>query len=115
MSNFIFPEAKTAMLSGKVNLIDEPVYAVLVRGDSLIPVSEPQILVGKALSQGVFSANSVTFSNMILGETATAVLIYTDATRLAYIDSANYGLPVVGNGGYVSILWNDGPNKIFKL
>jgi hypothetical protein len=115
MSNFIFPEAKTAMLQGSVNLIDEVVYAVLIKGDSIIPVSEPRPLVGKMLSQGVFSASNVTFSNMEIGETAKAVLIYTDTVRLAYIDSANYGLPVVGNGGYVSILWNDGPNKIFKL
>lgn len=103
------------MLSGKVNLIDEHVFAVLVRSNSLIQVSEPKRLTGKLLSEGVFSADNVTFSEVQIGETAGAVLIYSNNINIAYIDSANYGLPVVGNGGYVSILWNDGPNKIFKL
>ena len=49
-----------------------------------------------------------------------ALILYqhtgTDATArlIAYIDTAT-GLPVTPNGGDITIVWDDGPNKIFKL
>ena len=54
------------------------------------------------------------------GDPSEALLIYkdtgTEATSplIAYIDTAT-GLPVTPNGGNITVTWDNGTNKIFKL
>lgn len=68
---------------------------------------------------GVCDAGDVTFS-AVTGDPCEALIIYkdtgTEATSplLAYIDTAT-GLPVTPNGGNITVTWDSGANKIFKL
>jgi len=56
----------------------------------------------------------------VTGDTCEAIVIYkhtgTESTSrlIAYIDTAT-GLPVTPNGGDITIQWDSGANKIFKL
>jgi len=66
---------------------------------------------------GVFDAANVTFTGAT-GDSCEALIIYsegggTDATRplVAYID----GFSVTPNGGDITVTWDNGSNRIFKL
>lgn len=74
---------------------------------------------GKTVAAGVANASSITFS-AVTGASIEAIVIYkhtgSDATArlIAYIDTAT-GLPLTPNGGDVTVQWDSGANKIFKL
>lgn len=65
---------------------------------------------------GVADADNVTFT-AVSGDESEALIIYqhtgTDSTSqlIAYID----GFTVTPNGGDITVQWDDGANKIFKL
>ena len=73
----------------------------------------------KTVTAGVADAADVTLST-VTGDAADSIVIYQDSgvestSRLiAYIDAAT-GLPVTPNGGDITITWDSGANKIFKL
>ena len=60
-------------------------------------------------------------SSVAGGSTGAYIVIYkstgTDATSalLLYLDTFTSGMPVVTNGGNITIQWDNGTNKIFKL
>lgn len=68
---------------------------------------------------GIADAIDVTLS-AVTGDPSEFLVIYqhtgTESTSdlVAYIDTAT-GLPVTPNGGDISISWDNGANKIFKL
>lgn len=68
---------------------------------------------------GVADASDVTFST-VTGDQAERLLIYqhtgTESTSdlVLSIDTAT-GLPVTPNGGNITVTWDNGANKIFKL
>jgi hypothetical protein len=74
---------------------------------------------GKTITAGVADADNVTFS-AVSGSTVEAIVIYKwtgvsgTSPLIAYIDSAT-GLPVTPNGGDITVTWDNGANKIFKL
>jgi hypothetical protein len=76
-------------------------------------------LTGKTVTAGVADAVDVTFT-AVSGATVEAIVLYADSgteatSRLiAYIDTAT-GLPLTPNGGDVTVAWDNGANKIFKL
>lgn len=76
-------------------------------------------LSGKTVSNGVAGANNITFS-AVSGATVGALVIYyhtgSDATArlIAMVDTAT-GLPLTPNGGDITIAWDTGVNRIFKL
>lgn len=76
-------------------------------------------LANKANADGICDADDVTFTS-VSGDECEALVIYkhtgTDGTSqlIAYIDSAT-GLAVTPNGGNITITWDSGVNKIFKL
>lgn len=88
-----------------------------VSGDARVAVSGA--LTGKSITAGVADASDVTLSS-VTGAQSEAIVIYqhtgTESTSrlIAYIDSAT-GLPVTPNGGNITIQWDSGANKIFKL
>ncbi len=74
----------------------------------------------KTFTAGVFDAADVTLPT-ISGATVESVNLINDtpgtnATKdlIAYIDTAT-GLPLTPNGGDVTIVWDSGANRIFKL
>jgi hypothetical protein len=76
-------------------------------------------------SLGVADASDVTFPT-VTGDQSEALIIWKDGggggtsasgttdLLIAYIDTAT-GLPVTPNGGDITVVWDSGANKIFKL
>lgn len=78
-------------------------------------------LSGKTVTGGVADANDVTITAIPAGEALEYILIFKDdgiadasSPLVALIDTAT-GLPVTPNGGDITIQWDNGVNKIFKL
>ncbi|MFL5861089.1 MAG: hypothetical protein ACJ780_09950 [Solirubrobacteraceae bacterium] len=82
-------------------------------------VARSGALASKTYTAGVFNAANVTLT-AVTGSAVNYIVIYadsgTDSTSrlIALIDTAT-GLPVTPNGGDITITWDTGTNKIFKL
>lgn len=76
-------------------------------------------LTAKTATNGVADAADVTFL-AVSGVSVEALVIYKDTAvettskLIAYIDTAT-GLPVSPNGGDITVIWDNGVNRIFKL
>ena len=76
-------------------------------------------LANKTVTLGVADADDVLLSS-VTGDPSEFIAIYMDSgvegtSRLiAYIDTAT-GLPVTPNGGNITVQWDAGANRIFKL
>jgi hypothetical protein len=135
VANALYDLARQAFLDGdldwsanniKVYLIDAADYTVNLATDDFaddIPgaakVATSGNLTGKTSTAGVADADNVTFT-AVSGDVSEALVIWQDSgsqatSRLiAYIDTAT-GLPVTPNGGDITVTWDNGANKIFKL
>lgn len=135
MANALYDKGREAFLNGdidwdtdniKVVLVDAADYTVnLATDDNLddIPagarVATSGNLTGKTITDGVADAADVTLSS-VTGDQSEALVIYKDSgvestsKLIAYIDTAT-GLPVTPNGSDITITWDSGANKIFKL
>lgn len=77
------------------------------------------------VGSGVAGANDTTVNAVPAGSasgTVSAILLWTPATLagvgspiIAWIDTAASGLPIVPNGGNITVSWSRGNNLIFKL
>ena len=121
-------EGSIAMLTDNIKtvLVDTATYSVSIDSDEFlsdIAVGERVATSGnmssKTTTLGVYDAANITYS-AVSGDTSEALVIYKDtgsaatSPLIAYIDSAT-GLPVTPNGGDITITWDSGANKIFKL
>lgn len=107
----------------KVALIDTGTYTYSAAHDYYNDVSgvvgTPQTLGTKTATDGVADAADVVFT-AVSGSSVEALIIYKDtgvsstSPLIAYIDSAT-GLPVTPTGADITITWDNGANKIFKL
>jgi len=76
-------------------------------------------LASKTVTLGVADAANTTVST-VTGDAFDSISLYKDTTDpatsrlIAYIDDAT-GLPCTPNGGDITVQWDDGANKIFKL
>lgn len=86
--------------------------------DTAINTDTPS-LANKTSTAGVADADDVVLT-AVSGDQAEALVIFkwtgvsTTSPLIAYIDTAT-GLPVTPNGGDITIAWDSGANKIFKL
>ena len=76
---------------------------------------------GKTVTAGVADANDCTITAVPAGNALEYILIFKDdgvadasSPLIALVDTAT-GLPVTPNGGDITIQWDNGANKIFKL
>ena len=135
MSTALYAKGRQGFLDGSIDfdtddiraiLIDTADYTVdLAAHDNLddIPsaarVAVSAALSSKTVTDGIADAADVTFSS-VSGDSCEAIVLYKDtgaestSRLIAYIDSAT-GLPVTPNGGDITIQWDNGSNKIFKL
>lgn len=133
MANALYDKGREGFLDGsidwdtdtiKVALVDTGTYTVnLSTHDFLDDVSgivgTAQTLGTKTVTAGVADAADVTFTS-VTGNSVEALVIYKDtgsaatSRLIAYIDTAT-GLPVTPNGGNITVAWDSGANKIFKL
>lgn len=87
--------------------------SIVTNGDVIIP--------GRAVNvDGAATADNVTFS-AVTGNTVTQAVIYkrvgateADWPLIAHLDSGT-GLPIVPNGGDITLIWGGGGGEIFRL
>lgn len=142
MANAVFTPAREGILDDTISLSVGVIKAVLVRGytyaashkfvsdvtgASGVLAGTPQTLTGKAYAGGVFDAADVTFTAVPANASNHAVLIYqasavgggvdvaaTAQRLIGYYDTGTL-LPVVPNGGDITVAWDNGANRIFAI
>ena len=135
MANQLYPKAKEDFLAGNLNLtgntmtmalVDTDVYTFSSAQEDRADVPNSAVvsevaLTSKTITNGIFDAADATFST-VTGANCEALIIYhTDtqggntASRLiAYVDTAT-GLPILPNGGDITVRFSAGASKIFAL
>lgn len=140
MSNALFDPGREGFLAGEIDWDTAVIKAALVRGytfdatDKFVSdlsgatlVATSAALSSKSVTNGVADAADITWSAVAAGAAITSIVIFqasavgggadvaSTAQRLiGFIDTAT-GLPVTPNGGDISIAFDSGANKIFKL
>lgn len=135
MSNALYDKGREGFLDGsidwdtnniKVVLVDEADDTINLATDDNLDdragasrVATSGNLAGKTVTDGVADADDVTLS-AVSGDQFESIDIYKDSgvestSRLiANIDTAT-GLPATPSGGDITIRWDAGASKIFKL
>jgi len=133
LANYLYDKGRQAFLEGGIAWLTDNInvglvtatYSASQSADQFwsTPVTNvvgtPQTLGTKTSTSGVAGAANVTFT-AVSGSAVTQIIIYkntgTNSTSplIAHIDTAT-GLPVTPNGGDITIAWDTGANKIFKL
>jgi hypothetical protein len=124
----LFLEGGIAILSNdiKLNFLDGADYTPSIDVDDfLVDIPGAAIVAtsgnfaGKTSTLGVFDATDITVST-VSGDVFEIVDIYKDtgssatSPLIAKIDSA-VGLPFTPTGNNITVSWDNGANKIFKL
>lgn len=135
MANALYDKGREGFLGGDIAWDSDNIKCVLVdAADYTVNLTTHQFLsdvpgagrvatsanlTTKTIVAGVADAADVTLS-AVTGDESEAVVLYQDtgvegtSRLIAYIDTAT-GLPVTPNGGDITIQWDSGANKIFKL
>ena len=140
MANQLYTKAKQALLGGELNLSSNVVTIALVDTDvytfsashefrSSVPntaVVATANLASKSITDGVFDAADVEFP-FVTGANCEALIMYhntgdaendgnrqADSRLVVYIDTAT-GLPILPNGGNITVKFSDGASKIFAI
>lgn len=136
MANALYDLARQSFLSGSpsIDWDNDDIKCSLVRSSAYTPnlgtdqflssvptrVADSSNLTGKSVTNGVADADDFTFTAVGAGAAAQYIVIWKDtgvaatSPLIALIDTAT-GLPVTPNGGDITIQWDGGANKIFKL
>ena len=135
MANVLYPKAKEDFLAGNLNLssntitialVDTDVYTFSSTHEDRADIPNSAVvatanLQSKTITSGVFDADDVSFTS-VSGANCEALIIYhtdiqggnTTSRLIAYVDSAS-GLPILPNGGDITVRFSSGANKIFAL
>lgn len=135
MANALFDSGREGFLDGSIDWDTDAIKLILVdhTDDTPAPATDVNLdditaparvatsanFSSKTVTAGVADAADVVLS-AVSGDEAESIVIYADSgvestSRLiAFIDTAT-GLPVTPNGGDITIQWDAGANKIFKL
>ena len=135
MANALYDFGRQGFLEGTIDwdtdtikavLVDTALYTVnLATHDNLddVPagarIATSGALGSKTVTAGVADAADATFT-AVTGASIEAIVLYKDtgvestSRLIAYIDTAT-GLPVTPSGGDITVAWDNGANKIFKL
>lgn len=134
MANALYDKARERFLDGGISWTTDTIKAVLVdtagytfsQSHEFLSdigagyrIATSAALTGKAKTSGIADADNVTWA-AVTGASSEAVVLYKDtgtaatSPLIAYVDVAT-GLPVTPNGGDITVTWDNGTNKIFKL
>jgi hypothetical protein len=135
VTNALYGKGRQAILEGSIAILTDNIKVVLVdAADYTVSIDVDQFLsdvaaggrvatsgnlASKTSTLGVFDAADVTLTS-VTGDVSEALVIYKDtgsaatSPLIAYIDSAT-GLPVTPDGNNITITWDNGSVKIFKL
>lgn len=142
MANALFDPGREGFLLGEIDWDTAVIKVALVRGYTFVAshkfVSDvtgaggtlhvtSSALASKTGTNGVADAADVTYTAVTANATNHAILIFqssavtggadvaASAQRvIAYIDTGT-NIPIQPNGGDITIAWDNGANKIFKL
>jgi hypothetical protein len=134
MANTLYDLGRQGILDGTISMSSGSIKALLATSgytpntstdEYVSNVGSGNIVVrsaaftSKTYSAGVFNAAGVTFS-AVTGSAASYIILYSDTgtdstSRLVCIIDTATGLPVTPNGGDITVTWDTGANKIFKL
>ena len=136
MANALYDHGRENFLNGnvdwtnddiKVTLVDSADYSRDLANDDFyddVTVAGREAVSSafttKTTTAGVADADDVTFST-VSGDQCEYLVLWMDdgvaetsSPLIACIDTAT-GLPVTPNGGDITVTWDSGANKIFKL
>ena len=133
MANALYPKAKEAFLNADIDLATDTISIALIdtgnysysathqyRSDiSDDAVISTATLANKTMTNGVFDADDATFTS-VTGANCEALVIFQNTGNqstsrlIAFIDSAT-GLPILPNGGDITVAFSSGSNRIFSL
>lgn len=135
MANALFDSYRQQCLQADVDLDDSIVLVFVDHADdtplpatddflddilSAARVATSGAFASKTFTAGVFDAADVVVAT-VTGDPFESIVIYdntpgTEATKdlIAFIDTAT-GLPTTPNGGDITVAWDNGANRIFKL
>lgn len=135
MANVLFDFGRESFLDGNLDWTGTLIKAVLVDHgvDTPVPATDQHLdditagaridtsgaFTTKTSTAGVADADNLTYTS-VTGASVESIVIFFDSTveatsiLIAFIDTAT-GLPVTPNGGDITVTWDDGANKIFKL
>lgn len=135
MSNALYDAGRQGFLEGTIAILTADIKLCFVDGADYSPslsaddflndipgagiVATSGNFAGKTSTAGVFDATDVVVSS-VTGDQFEYVVIYKDtgvsstSPLIALIDSAT-GLPFTPTGNNVTVAWDNGANKIFKL
>lgn len=135
MATALYAKGREGFLDGNIDWDTHTIKALLVDAD-YVPnlathdnlddvtaggrVNTAQTLASKTVTDGVADAADVVFTGVTNATPITAIVLYKDtgveatSRLIAYIDNLS-GLPLTPNGGAVTVAWDNGTNKIFKL
>lgn len=134
MPNALYDFGRENFLSGQINWLTDNIKVSLIDTDdytidlqnheffSSIPsaaIIATATLENKTSDAGIADADDILFTSVV-GDVAEALVIWKDtglsttSPLIAYMDAAS-GLPIVPNGGDITIQWDNGTNRIFKL
>lgn len=136
MANALYDAGRAAFLGADIDWLADNIKVTLVRGytantsthdflddvtgagGTLVATSSN--LASKTSTAGVADAADITFTAVGAGAACQHLVIYKDtgsaatSALIAVIDTAT-GLPVTPNGGDITVTWDNGANRIFKL
>ena len=134
MANALYDLGREKFLNGEIDWTDDDIKLLLVdTGDYTVNLATHEFhsdvssgieatsgnFASKTTTAGVADAADIVLSS-VSGAQSEAVIIYKDSglssssPLIAYIDTAT-GLPVTPNGADITIEWDSGSDKIFKL
>lgn len=142
MANALFGPGREGFLAGEIDWDTAVIKAALVRGYTFsaahkfvsdittasgVLAATSAALTAKTVTNGTADAADVTFTAVAANASNHSILLFqssavtggadvaaTAQRVIAWIDTGT-NLPVVPNGGDVSIAWDNGANKIFTL
>lgn len=140
MANFLFDKGREGFLGAQIDWDGHDIAVALVdatyvpdqatdtvytdMGAAVIKSShqDASYIEGKTITAGVANGNPITINAVPTGETVKAVVIFsytgnTGTSRLiAFIDQDSGGaIDLPTNDGNITVTWDIGDNKIFKL
>jgi len=132
--NSLYDYGRNAFLNGDIDYTNDTINVILTDvADYTVNLASHQFLTsvpagarvasaaltGKSTAAGVADALDTVFSS-VSGDVSEALILVQDTGNeatsqlIGYIDSAT-GLPVTPNGGDITVTWDNGANKIWKL
>jgi len=134
MANVLYDPGRDAFLNGDIDYTNDTIVVYLIDlADYTFSAAHQYLssvgassrvanatLAGKSTSGGVADANDTVLSS-VSGDVSEALILVKStgvegtSPLIGYIDTAAAGLPVTPNGGDITITWDSGANKIFKL